>query len=571
MTINFKYCYQAICLICVLLCATPCFAEIPSEASAALSSKKYDQAIKIIRGYLKRNPKDFNAWSILGVAYYHTGQARQSLKYLKYAQDKAASRATNHFYQGLCYQALRNKVFAERYFEKLSFSKNQWTEAALVELVMLSYHDQNTEEAKNRLKNYFIKFPRGSFFSKMMLVKTSLDDEAYDRDLVGYEKPNLDAALFKYSPLSLTNRPHFWYLGFSGGVNTYSFQAPKDENGKNVLVSLADQDAYLNLKTAAGIGPIKQGATSFISGYSYDQVWMTTSERLETYQKDPTDFAWQPFRTDLMQRDHQFYLDLKFEISKSLTAGLYTSRTYSKVGSSLAGPESSGIDESLPLSDETLVTPWVGFAPSKNVRLVAFWYFEKFISYEFEEISYKTYSFEPSSLPLSLGISTSINFPNIKANLRLDGFHYELIYNDPYLDNSRNGGMLTFSHTLFPTFEIAGSAGIYVDTYIENIVKSNSCRSTGVTDNTGTETLPQFCARKDNGLMFSAQASWGYTQFNRVFFAYRRVSNQNPSQKENQFEKNSFFGGVSLAFPSMNKVLKYIERFADRGLERAIR
>ncbi|MEI8025335.1 MAG: hypothetical protein WCI18_03200 [Pseudomonadota bacterium] len=536
-----------------------------------MSSKKYDQAIKIIRGHLRKNPKDFNAWSILGVAYYHTGQARQSLKYLKYAQDKAASRATNHFYQGLCYQALGNKVFAERYFEKLSFSKNQWTEAALVELVMLSYHDQNTEEAKLRLKNYFVKFPRGSFFSKMILVKTSLDDEVYDRDLVGYEKPNLDAALFKYSPLSLMSRPHFWYLGFSGGVNTYSFQAPKEENGKSVLVSLADQDAYLNLKTAAGIGPIKQGATSFIAGYSYDQVWMTTSERLDTYQKDPTDFAWQPFRTDLMQRDHQFYLDLKFDISKSLTAGLYTSRTYSKVGSSLAGPESSGIDESLPLSDETLVTPWIGFAPSQNVRIVAFWYFEKFINYEFEEISYKTYSFEISSLPLSLGVSASINFPNIKANLRLDGFHYELIYNDPYLDNSRNGGMLTFSHTLFPTFEIAGSAGIYVDTYIENIVKSNSCRSTGVTDNTGTETLPQFCARKDNGLMFSAQASWGYTQFNRVFFAYRRVSNQNPSQKENQFEKNSFFGGVSLAFPSMNKVLKYIERFADRGLERAIR
>jgi len=537
----------------------------------ALSSKKYDQAIKILRMHLKKNPKDFNTWSILGVAYYHTGQARQSLKYLKYAQDKAASRATNHFYQGLCYQALGNKVFAERYFEKLSYSKNQWTEAAFVELVMLSYHDQNSEEAKLRLKNYFLKFPRGSFYNKMILVKSSLDDDEYDRELVGYEKPNLDSALFKYSPLSLTNQPHFWYLGFGGGINNYSFWVPKEEGVKNVLVSVSDQDYYLNLKTSVGIGPIKQGSTSFLAGYSYDQVWQTTSERLETFQNDPTDFAWQPFRTDLMQRDHQFFLDLKFEISKSVFAGVYTSRTYSKVGSSIAGPESSGIDESLPLSDDTLVTPWIGLAPSPNIRILAFWYFEKFISYEFEEISFKTYSFEISSLPISLGLSASFNFPKIKANLRLDGFHYELLYNDPFLDNSRNGAMLTFTHTLFPTFDIAGSAGVYVDNYIENIVKSDSCRSNVTTESSGGSTQPQFCSRKDNGLMFSAHASWGYTQFNRVFFAFRRVSNQNANQKENQFEKNSFFGGVSLAFPSMNKVLKYIERFADRGLEKALR
>lgn len=562
---------RVICL-CALLWGEASYADIPREASSALSSKKYDQAIKILRSYLRKKPKDFNTWSLLGVAYYHTGQARMALKYLKYSQDKTASRPTNHFYQGLSYQALGNKIFAERYFEKLSFSKNQWTEAALVELVMLSYHDRNTSEARQRLKTYFTKFPRGSYYAKMTLVKASLEDDEYDRELVGYEKPNLDGAQFKYSPLSLMNRPHFWYLGFGGGVNTYSLQFPKEENKKSVLVSGADQDAYLNLKTSAGIGPIKQGPTTFLAGYSYDQNWLTTSERLDIYQRDPMDFAWQPFRTDLLQRDHQFFLDLKLEISKSVFTGVYTSRTYSKVGSTIAGPETAGIEESLPLSDETLVTPWIGLAPSQNVRLVAFWYFEKFINYEFEEISYKTYSFEISNMPLSLGLSASVNLPKIKAHLRLDTFHYELIYNDPYLDNSRNGAMLTFNHTLFPTFDITGSAGLYVDTYIESVVKSKSCSSSAAIEiESSGSSQPQFCSRKDNGLMFSAQASWGYTQYNRVFFAYRRVSNQNPSQKENQFEKNSFFGGVSLAFPSMNKVLKYIERFADRGLERAIR
>ena len=83
MPIYIKYLLRVVCLICVLHGAKPCFAELPREASVALSSKKYDQAIKILRAHLKKNPKDYNTWSILGVAYYHTGQARQSLKYLE--------------------------------------------------------------------------------------------------------------------------------------------------------------------------------------------------------------------------------------------------------------------------------------------------------------------------------------------------------------------------------------------------------------------------------------------------------------------------------------------------------
>ena len=566
------------------------FAKIPREAANALSEKKYEQAIGHLRTYLRKNRGDFTNWSILGLAYYHSGQPRQALKYLKYSEDKTKDRPTNHFFQGLSYLALGNSIFAERYFEKLSYSKNTWTESALVELIMISYHDRKEEEAISRLKRYFMKYPKGNYYAKMIRVRESLENHTYDKSLQGYARPDLERAQYKYSALSLFDYPHFWFIGLGGGVNNYSFQIPKSESTGNYFAPSASQDTFLKFRTTLGIGPIKQRSTSLVAGYSYDQTWFTTDERLDIFMKDYTDYAWQPFRTDLLQRDHQFFLDLKSEFQSSFYAGLYVARTYSRMGSRLSGPEQTGVEESLPLSDETVSVPWIGWQASKNLKLIWYWYLEKNLNYESDDLSYKTYSFSLSKMPVSLGLSTTLDIPSIKAGIRLDAFHYELIYNDPYLDNTRNGGLISFNHTLFPTFDVNVSAGYYVDKYIEPIVKSLGCgpsKSLPPSGDSGgslvdglpdvptptvvTDTTPKFCSRKDNGLMFSAQASWSYTQYNRVFFAFRKISNQNSSQKENQFEKLTIIGGISLAFPSMNKVLRYIERFADRGLERALR
>jgi hypothetical protein len=588
MTKHLQKIFAVIALLIGFVSAELCYAKIPREAANALSEKKYELAIKHLRNHLRRNRDDYTNWSVLGLAYYHSGQPRQALKYLKYSEERTKDRPTNHFFQGLSYLALGNSIFAERYFEKLSYSKNTWTESAQVELIMISYHDQKEEEAISRLKKYFMKFPKGTYYAKMIRVRETLENRTYDRTLQGYSRPDLERAQFKYSPLSLFDTPHFWFIGIGGGINNYSFQIPKREDGTNTLVPSASQDTFLKFRTTMGVGPIRQKSTSLVAGYSYDQTWFTTDERLEIFMKDYTDYAWQPFRTDLLQRDHQFFLDLKSEFHSSFYAGLYAARTYSRLGSKLSGPEQTGVEEALPLSDESVSVPWIGWQASKNLKLVWYWYLEKNLNYESDDLSYKTYSFSLSKMPISLGLSTTLDIPSIKAGVRLDAFHYELIYNDPFLDNTRNGALLSFNHTLFPTFDINVSAGYYVDKYIEPIVKSTGCgsnlnspgkKSAALDELPPGETLPpdapdttpKFCSRKDNGLMFSAQASWSYTQYNRVFVAFRKIANQNGTQKENQFEKLTVVGGVSLAFPSMNKVLRYIERFADRGLERALR
>jgi len=540
--------------------------QIPENAKTAFDSKNYDRTIQHLRQYLRQRPYDFENWSFLGVVYFHTGQPRKALKYLKYSESKTRDRATNHFYQGLSYLSLKNTAFAKRYFEKLSLSQNQWSEAALLELILLEYKNRNTEQARLQIANYKLRYPRGALLKKVVLAESQLESGEYNDKLEGFPKPDTTRALFRYSPLSLTETPHFWYLGLAGTVEDKTNFVPDQKIG---LKPNADQNTQLIFRSSIGLGPIKQSSSTFLSGYTYNQSWVTTPERVDTFLNDPSDFAWQPFRPDLLERDHQFFLDLKSQLSKQFFSGLYASRNYSRVGSMIQGPEKAGVEENLPMSDQTTVIPWIGANLDENWKIIAYWYFEKKLNLETPEFSYQTYSFNNSNIPVSIGIDTNVDFPSIKAHLKLQTFHFELFYNDPFLDYSRNGALLAFAHSLFPTFNLEISAGLYRDAYAEYSPRNQACNSTS--ESQATNATPTFCNRLDAGTMYTGEVSWNYTQFNRVYAGIQKISNQNSGQKVYQFEKISYTAGVSLAFPAIDKVLKYTEKMTEIGLDRSIK
>ena len=86
-----------------------------------------------------------------------------------------------------------------------------------------------------------------------------------------------------------------------------------------------------------------------------------------------------------------------------------------------------------------------------------------------------------------------------------------------------------------------------------------------------TSPNPIACSRKETGYLLSAQITWAYRQFYRLFAKYESLSNKNEQLKEFSFEQQSFLGGITLAFPSVKRTVKYSERFADRALSRGLR
>ena len=83
---------------------------------AKFTQKKYDEAIDLFRKHLRRAPKDYNVWNQLGAAYYHTGQPRKALRYLKHVEKTTTEKSYNYYYQGLCYLAADTPDKAKDFF-----------------------------------------------------------------------------------------------------------------------------------------------------------------------------------------------------------------------------------------------------------------------------------------------------------------------------------------------------------------------------------------------------------------------------------------------------------------------
>jgi hypothetical protein len=388
----------------------------------------------------------------------------------------------------------------------------------------------------------------------------SLRDFRWIDGIEGASAPNQEDALFKYNNLSLGASPHYWFLQWGGLYKAISSYEPTLIEG---LKPSADSVLAGNFDGGIGIGPSRVGDVTTFAGYTYRQRWFTSEDRIGGYFEDLFDFKYFPLRSDLMERRHELYADFRKQLHPLIFTGLFTRFEIRRVGSSLLpSGENDDLNKVSDISQTQLMIPWLGYSVNPNFRNLLYLYWRKELNSSSPEFSNKTYEFTLSGPVFSLGLSSEWDLPEHLVNLSAEVFQYEFIYNDPWLDYTRVGMILSAQHEFLPRWFVQGLFGIYQDKYQLPRIKRNRCQD-APSRTGGDDSAPSVCSREDAGLLYSATIYWNYTQFQRFSFQFEQVENQNAQQKEYQTSSQNIKFNFTLAFPSVKRTTRFVDRFAD--------
>ena len=274
---------------------------------------------------------------------------------------------------------------------------------------------------------------------------------------------------------------------------------------------------------------------------------------------------------DLLERRHDFYGDIRVKLPADFYLGLYSKVQFARIGSSFYhGPESESFEPKVQkISDTTLNIPWVGYAWNKDARTLGYLYFRKQINDETPAFSNKTYSFDSEeSNPVSFGISHSHSFPQYKLDLNAEFFQYTFIANDYWLDYGRTGFIASAEYEVYKDFNVLLLGGYYADSYPESIHKGKGCSASSaeaVNTLEEAQTQPEECFREDSGYIVSLKAYWNYTAFQRIGAEFSYFQNSNPDLPEFDQQTTVIKVVASMAFPSVRRVLRQVDRFSDHA------
>ena len=188
-------------------------------------------------------------------------------------------------------------------------------------------------------------------------------------------------------------------------------------------------------------------------------------------------------------------------------------------------------------------------------------YLRKEINSSDELLSNQTYNFgsAPGSLFSSYGLSTVVELPRYNTTLNAELFSYAFIYNDFFLDYNRLGAIFSVKYGFFSNLFLTASAGYYQDAYEVERIKSGSCANVDLSNNSERILL---CDRLDSGYMFTGNLEFYYTQFSKLTGQIQLVQN-NSSLKEYETNKYNLLVTYSIAFPSIGRASRYVNRYAD--------
>jgi tetratricopeptide (TPR) repeat protein len=535
------------------------------SAKQAMAAKNYDAAIDLYRQHLRLNKNDYDAWAQLGAAYYHTGLPKRALRYLKTSVKRSSLRSFNFYYQALSYAALDSQQKSVGYYELASAYQDTYGGRAMFELGVTYYNQEDGVRARHWLNLYLQRHPNAPQRDVAIRLIKNIDEKRFIPLTDGNDRPNMENSLYRYNKLSLFPSPHYWFAQVGG---LFDYKESMEVQDKGAPVSQASLQQAILVNAGIGVGPYRDGKSTIFGGYTYRQNWFTDPERLETYLEDPLDIEYQPFRPDLLERRHQVYGDFRRLIFADLYLGLFGRIEFARSGSQLILVQE---DENIPLrtvkiADTTLLIPWIGYAWTSQMRTLGYFYFRKQVNEDAPDFSNKTYSFldGEDSPPISLGLSHSMSFPEERLEVNLEIFRYEFIYNDVWQDYTRLGALLALEFQLIPTIQLRALGGYYMDDYIHDWPRIGSCSSIKPTDGSLSEGADvSRCIRQDEGILGQVGASWNYSQFHRISADLVYVVNENPYQTEFDESKVTATVTLSIAFPSIKRVFRYIDRFGD--------
>lgn len=542
-----------------------------AAARAKFTAKKYDEAIALYRKHLQSSPRDYNAWNQMGASYYQTGLPRRGLKYLKFVERKTVEKSYNYYYQGLCYTAIGRDSKAKEYF---AYAATRFTDEygsrSTFEMGTIEYKQKNRDRARYWLTTYMQRYPTGVYRGQAQKLLISLQQRRWLKDIDGIEKPDMEKALFKYNKLSLTEHPHYWF--FQGGSEMIDRTGKEPTNKGDIRESTVQNIAGV-VNAGIGAGPVKQGDMAVFGGYTYRQNWLTDADRIETYTSDPADIQYFPFRGDLLERRHQFYGDFRKQINPLFYWGVYGKMEFARIGSEIyPGPddENPELKKVLKISDTTTIIPWVGMSMIPNQRTLAYLFLRKEINEDSPEHSNKSYEFglKGDDPVFSLGVSHAMDFPKHKVESNVELFYYEFIFNDYWLDYTRTGLIVSAEHELMPRWYVGGLFGYYQDEYLLPRLKLGKCSATPdvkVGETIAQTQTPVRCERSDSGYMVQGNVYWNWTQFTRLSGSFQIITNNNDELKEFETQKNIYQFQYTMAFPSVKRVSRFVDRFADNA------
>jgi tetratricopeptide (TPR) repeat protein len=544
-----------------------------AAGKASFDAGKYPAAATNLKKYLAVYEKDYDAWSLLGATYFHTGMPQKSLKLLKKASRGSTYKSLNYYYQGLCYIALSDIVLAQRYLAAAAKHNDFHASLAIVELAVLEYRQRNTNEALYFANFYLQNFPNGPYTKSMMEIRDSVISGEQLTELPR-TTPDVQKALYAHSKFSLFKYPNFWFIqpGYLYEYGTY--KTPQADPIKGAF--LRDEgysNQFANLGVGVGIGPVEdKGAVSHF-GYNYIQHWVTTNDRIDDYFEDPADFRYIPFRFDLMERHHQFYIDIKKSIN-DFSFGMNTKYEINRMGSSmLASAEDHDLRNVVNISQISTTIPWIRVSYGSNYSTTGYLFLRREIDEEQKEFSNSTFSslFGSDPILLSGGAIQRMLIPRIKTELTGEVFRYETMYNDYWLDNTRTGGLINIQWRPMPHLRVALLGGYYQDIFDIEHIRSESCTFQSGRNYSSTPNAIKKCPREDTGMLVQLGAEWRLSQFQSVsgYYRYEEATNQ----RFQMHDRNStqIFFSVTYTFPDIDTVLPFIEKLEDKGFDKKVR
>jgi tetratricopeptide (TPR) repeat protein len=534
-----------------------------AQANEEFSKGQFDTAAKSYRSYLRDNPTDYNAWTLLGATYYETGQFKKALSVLKRTEKKQGLLPTNFYYQGLCYKSLKKPLRSKRAFTKASIYTDVYAEAAIYQLVITEYEERNKKLTSYWIDQYTARFPQGEHMATISQLKSEVAANNFEYKSDQHSAlPDNSKALFKYSKYSLFNYPHYWFSSI-GLLNTFGTQNnPHPQKG---LEKENKSNNELDFEAGIGVGPFVEGNSQTFIGYHYIQNWVSDDDRIKTYFNDPIDFAYFPYRSDLLTRRHRVLADFKKATNKYFYFGLFGSYEIARSGSTFfpVPEEQKALKQVLSVSTTSLVVPWVGLEYNKNNRSILYFYFKKEIDKELPEFSNKTYNFNQGSIEksFSLGIRHRLDLPRFDTGIEAEFFRFDYTYNDYWLDFLRTGFMLTAEHQVISEVMVVGTVGTFQDVYDTKYIRSNSC--SGNVKSSGAGTDIRSCARTDQGLIYKLNLAWTFTPTKKIegFLSYIEVKNP----EIQVFDNTDFNLGIvfTFSFPEAESNLIHKQSWGD--------
>ena len=126
------------------IASSPKEKQLLKNGEEAFNKQQHDIAVDNFSKIIKSNKKHYDAATWLGVSYYLVGIPKRALKYLKHAEKNTTLKAFNNFYQGLCYDALRNRDEARAKYQVAANTspKNTNSYRSMFELGVTDYNNK---------------------------------------------------------------------------------------------------------------------------------------------------------------------------------------------------------------------------------------------------------------------------------------------------------------------------------------------------------------------------------------------------------------------------------------------